>query len=169
MMFRPTDPHPGRQRGMTLVVCLIFLLLLTLIGVSSMQNATLQEKMAGSVVLRNGSFQIAEAMLRLGENTVKPAAYTLAFCDNAAACAPPTTANTIGTNSYRAANGVVWIQSGQGYYAIQKVGPSNNPAIIASGLPITTHKAYYELYRITGVGIQGTSRTVLESVYAKQK
>lgn len=169
MMFRPTDPHPGRQRGMTLVVCLIFLLLLTLIGVSSMQNATLQEKMAGSVVLRNGSFQIAEAMLRLGENTVKPAAYTLAFCQDAATCAPPTTAGTIGTGSYNAANGVVWIQSGQGYYAIQKVGASNNPAIIASGLPINTQKTYYELYRITGVGIQGTSRTVLESIYAKQK
>lgn len=159
----------SRQRGMTLVVCLVFLLLLTLIGVSSMQNATLQEKMAGSVTLRNGSFQIAEAMLRLGENTVKPAAYTLTFCNTAATCAPPTTANTIGTSSYAAANGVVWVQSGSGYYAIQKVGTTNNPSIIASGLPINTTKKFYELYRITGVGIQGTSRTVLESIYAKQQ
>ena len=45
------------QRGMALLVSLVFLLLLTLIGISSMQNATLQEKMAGSVSLRNQSFQ----------------------------------------------------------------------------------------------------------------
>ncbi len=32
------------QRGMALLVSLVFLLLLTLIGISSMQNATLQEK-----------------------------------------------------------------------------------------------------------------------------
>ena len=49
------------QRGMALLVSLVFLLLLTLIGLSSMQNATLQEKMAGSVSLRNQSFQGAEA------------------------------------------------------------------------------------------------------------
>ena len=35
-----------------LLVSLVFLLLLTLIGISSMQNATLQEKMASSVTLR---------------------------------------------------------------------------------------------------------------------
>ncbi|MCX7079150.1 MAG: PilX N-terminal domain-containing pilus assembly protein, partial [Pseudomonas sp.] len=35
------------ERGMALLVSLVFLLLLTLIGISSMQNATLQEKMAG--------------------------------------------------------------------------------------------------------------------------
>ena len=45
------------QRGMALLVSLVFLLLLTLIGLSSMQSATLQEKMAGSVALRNQSFQ----------------------------------------------------------------------------------------------------------------
>ncbi len=33
-----------RQRGMALLVSLVFLLLLTLIGLSSMQSATLQEK-----------------------------------------------------------------------------------------------------------------------------
>lgn len=40
---------------MVLLVSLVFLLLLTLLGISSMQNATLQEKMAGSVTIRNQS------------------------------------------------------------------------------------------------------------------
>jgi type IV pilus assembly protein PilX len=48
---------------MALIVSLIFLLLLTMIGISSMQNASLQERMAGSVKLRNESFQVAEAAL----------------------------------------------------------------------------------------------------------
>lgn len=56
-----------RQRGMALLVSLVFLLLLTLIGLSSMQSATLQEKMTSSVMQRNQSFQIAEAALRMGE------------------------------------------------------------------------------------------------------
>ena len=55
------------QRGMVLLVSLVFLLLLTLIGLSSMQSANLQEKMAGSVSLRNQSFQAAEAALRVSE------------------------------------------------------------------------------------------------------
>lgn len=42
MNFSPAAPRA--QRGMALLVSLVFLLLLTLIGISSMQNATLQEK-----------------------------------------------------------------------------------------------------------------------------
>lgn len=45
MSISPATPHS--QRGMALLVSLVFLLVLTLIGLSSMQNATLQEKMAG--------------------------------------------------------------------------------------------------------------------------
>jgi type IV pilus assembly protein PilX len=41
------------QRGVVLIVSLVFLLLLTLLATSSMQNATLQEKVAGSLTLRH--------------------------------------------------------------------------------------------------------------------
>lgn len=68
------------QRGMALLVSLVFLLLLTLIGLSAMQNATLQEKMAGSVSLRNQSFQSAEAALRAGESEVELKTYSLKLC-----------------------------------------------------------------------------------------
>ena len=69
MSIFPAPPHA--QRGMALLVSLVFLLLLTLIGLSSMQNATLQEKMAASVTLRNQSFQGAESALRVGESAVQ--------------------------------------------------------------------------------------------------
>ncbi|MCF5678971.1 pilus assembly PilX family protein, partial [Pseudomonas syringae] len=79
---RPNMPHAfaAKQRGMVLLVSLVFLLLLTLLGISSMQNATLQEKMAGSVMVRNQSFQMAEAALRLGESEIKKAGFSMAVC-----------------------------------------------------------------------------------------
>lgn len=56
-----------RQQGMVLAIGLIFLVLLTLIGVSSIQTTTLDEKMAGNARDRNLAFQVAEATLRTGE------------------------------------------------------------------------------------------------------
>ncbi len=57
----------GRQRGAVLIVSLIFLLLMTLIGVTAMQTTTLQERMAGNMRDQNLAFQAAEAALRQGE------------------------------------------------------------------------------------------------------
>lgn len=55
------------QRGSALIISLIFLLLLTMIGVTSIQDSTLQERMAGNERDRNLAFQAAEAALREGE------------------------------------------------------------------------------------------------------
>lgn len=57
----------GAQQGAALVIALIFLLILTIIGVTSMQSTTLEEKMAGNVRDRELGFQAAEAALRDGE------------------------------------------------------------------------------------------------------
>ena len=70
-MTRLRGRVPLGQRGMALLVSLVFLLLLTLIGLSSLQNATLQEKMAASLALHNRAFQAAEAALRVGESAVQ--------------------------------------------------------------------------------------------------
>uniref|UniRef100_UPI001F1227AD pilus assembly PilX family protein n=1 Tax=Pseudomonas viridiflava TaxID=33069 RepID=UPI001F1227AD len=78
--FNSIIAFPRRQGGMVLLVSLVFLLLLTLLGISSMQTATLQEKMAGSVVVRNQSFQLAESALRLGESAIKAGAVLPAVC-----------------------------------------------------------------------------------------
>lgn len=64
----------GRQRGAVLIVSLIFLLLMTLIGVTSMQSTTLQERMAGNTRDRNLALQAAEAALRGGETWIAVAA-----------------------------------------------------------------------------------------------
>lgn len=55
------------QRGVALIVGLVFLLLLTIIGLSSSNTAVMQERMAGNVAQANQSFQNAEGNLRKTE------------------------------------------------------------------------------------------------------
>jgi type IV pilus assembly protein PilX len=148
------------QRGMALLVSLVFLLLLTLIGLSSMQSATLQEKMAGSVALRNQSFQSAEAALRVGESTVQKDSYALPVCSGIIQCAPPSESSSITAAGFNATSGVTWIASGNGFYGVQNIGDSRG----AVNVPINTQAT---LYRVTAVGIAGHSRSVVESIYAK--
>lgn len=52
-----------RQAGMVLLISLVFLLLLSLVGLSSMQGAVSQQKIAGSFWHRNQSLQSAESGL----------------------------------------------------------------------------------------------------------
>lgn len=157
-----TSPNmQTRQQGMALLVSLVFLLLLTVIGISSMQNATLQEKMAGSVTLRNQSFQLAEATLRMGESAVQLAGYTLAVCGSPTQCAPPAESATVAGAGLNSISGVTWIAAGGGFYGVQNIGTTSGAVNIPSNSSAT-------LYRVTAVGIVGNNiRSVVESIYAK--
>lgn len=64
-------PLQRSQTGAVLLVSLIMLLLLTLIGVTGMQTAGLEEKMAGNMRDRNIAFQAAEAALRDAERDIR--------------------------------------------------------------------------------------------------
>jgi type IV pilus assembly protein PilX len=154
------------ERGMALIVSLVFLLLLTLIGISSMQNATLQEKMSGSVKFRNESFQIAEAAARKGESAVQASNYKLATCTK---CAPPPEAPTVTVAGANSTSGVTWFATPEmpgGFWAVQKIATTKDPVNINSVGMDTSNS--WTLYRITGVGLSGNSRTVVESIYAKR-
>ena len=56
-----------RQRGAVLITALLILLLLTVFGVSTMDNNILEERMAGNMRDRNLAFQKAEAAIRACE------------------------------------------------------------------------------------------------------
>lgn len=62
--------HPGirRQGGVVLVVALMFMLVMSIVGVAAMQSTLMQERMAGNTRDRNLAFQAAEAALRAGED-----------------------------------------------------------------------------------------------------
>lgn len=55
------------QSGATLIVSLILLFVLAMIGLSSMQSTTVEEKMAGNMRDQSVAFQAAETALRAGE------------------------------------------------------------------------------------------------------
>ncbi|MCS3745082.1 type IV pilus assembly protein PilX [Xanthomonas arboricola] len=59
------------QRGAVLYVALIMLILLALIGISAMQVAGMQEKMASNYRVVNRSFQLAEGVVRNAEASVE--------------------------------------------------------------------------------------------------
>ena len=61
---------PGRQRGVSLIVAMVMLIVLTLIGVSSMNTAIVELKMAGSSQQQSIALNRANELLRVGEEGV---------------------------------------------------------------------------------------------------
>lgn len=68
-----TLTNTRQQRGMTLIVGLIMLLLLTIIGLAAIRGASLEERMAGNQRDRGLAFQSAEASLRVAEGVMNAA------------------------------------------------------------------------------------------------
>lgn len=150
------------QRGAVLIVSLVFLLLLTLLATSSMQNATLQEKVAGTLNRRNASFQSAETALRIAEAKIMTPGFSLPGCSSPAKCLPPPEALTLSSGGASGPSGVSWVATRDGFYGIQHVGQTDQPAGGADGQLRT-------LYRVTAIGIAGDSRTVLESIHTEER
>jgi type IV pilus assembly protein PilX len=60
--------RPVKQRGVTLLMALIFLAVLALLGVTAARNSVLEERMAGNTRDRDLAFQAAEEALKKAEN-----------------------------------------------------------------------------------------------------
>jgi len=60
-----------RERGASLVVALIFLIILTMLGLTTMRVATMEERMSGNSRDRSLAFQAAEAALRDAEMDIE--------------------------------------------------------------------------------------------------
>ena len=145
---------------MVLLISLVLLLLLTALGLSSMQGATSQEQLAGSIRHRNLSFQAAEGGLRRGESAVQAHGFGLPTCQSQVTCAPPKEAYAISHPGVDPVSAIAWVGLKGGVYGIQNLGAGIGLAHLPPDTPAT-------LYRVTAVGISGQSRTVLESVYAR--
>ena len=63
-----------RQQGSALIIALIFLLIMTLLGISTMQGTSQQEIMARNVRDRNLAFQAAEAVSNFCLRQIEPPA-----------------------------------------------------------------------------------------------
>lgn len=62
--------HSRTQSGAVLITSLVLLVVLTLLGLSSIQNTTLEERMSGNYRSSVAAFQAAESGLRAGEATM---------------------------------------------------------------------------------------------------
>ena len=155
--------HQGvfaRQTGMVLLISLVFLLVLSLIGLASMQGAVSQQKITGSLWHRNQSFQSAESGLRLGEAVIRRAGATLPVCRSINACAPPVESSQVVEAGTHPVSAITWVAMNGGLYGVQSLGMG----VGLAGLPAETPAA---VYRVTAVGSNGHVRTVLEAVYAQ--
>jgi len=66
-MRRTYAQPPSRQRGATLIIALIFLVILSLLGATVASNNTLQERMSGNTRSRDLAFEAAEHAIRDAE------------------------------------------------------------------------------------------------------
>ena len=65
-MRKGTQTPRRKERGAVLIFCLVLLLVLTMMGVASMESAVLEERMAGNMQDFNAAFQAAESSLQTG-------------------------------------------------------------------------------------------------------
>jgi type IV pilus assembly protein PilX len=68
-MYKTDSSSP--QRGISLIIVMIFLVILSVLGVSAMQTSTLGSRVARNEADRTLAFQAAEAALRDGELDIK--------------------------------------------------------------------------------------------------
>lgn len=150
------------QKGMVLLASLVFLMVLGFLGLSAMERAGQQEKMAGAIRAANQSFQGAEAAMHVGETWLQAHWSGMAECASPYRCAPPVAARSQRSPGLDPQSGINWVQTQDGLYGIQFLGLS---------IPLSQSEkdGSVYLYRITGIGLRGLSRTVLESVYARHQ
>jgi type IV pilus assembly protein PilX len=131
-----------KQQGAVLVTSLIFLVILTLLAISSMRNTGLDEKMAGNALNQDAAFQAAEAAVRQGVSQVSAGTITAtsgfpsagAGCTATGLCAPSTTATPI-WNTIFPFGQVAQSASAQTYTGTALVGVANQPQYIVELLP----------------------------------
>ena len=172
------------QQGASLVIALLFLIVLTILGLVSVRSSTVQERMAGNDRDRAIAFEAAEAALRDAELDVRLNITPADAFDTGCAsglCWP----STVATSQWR---GVTWsggtsriygVGSGAGAYPIAVANPPRYIIELLPPLPSGPGDSEVEGnrastdggvgYRITatGWGRRPTTQVMLQSVYVK--
>lgn len=86
-MIKAGKPPTSKQQGISLVIVMIFLVILSVLGISAMQGSTLSSRIARNEADRNLAFQAAEAALRDGELDARNLKVDITECtSNAVGC-----------------------------------------------------------------------------------
>lgn len=173
---------PSQQKGVTLVVALILLLVVSLIGVSAMRATTMEEKMASNTQDQSLAFQAAEAAIKAAVGNIDDAisaGFTAAcvsgYCtasdgSNAAGRWEDSTLDVWGdTSKHQTLSGLDGVAS-QPAYIIEKlehsVAGTSPSLVIGYGQQSGPPQNYY---RITARGTGGTDTAVvmLQALYVQ--
>lgn len=180
---------PNHQRGIALVLALVFLLLLTLIGITALNTTSLEEKMAGNVKDRNLAFQAAESALVLAESWINaqigkpvfPNTSVGLYLPDTGVSGDPDSVDNWNEDIWSGANVVIYPNtpgaSGSGTlgkinaqpkYIIEDMGEKQE-----SGGSVVTNTSYKSsgttVLRVTARGTGGTdaAQVMLQSTYAR--
>ena len=152
-MNHPTHRRRA-QRGVTLIITLVMLVLITLVGVSSIRTSTMDEKMAGNSRDRDMAFQAAEAAVQLclAQLQTDPSAVT--------ALTPAAAANT--PNWEVVAN---WSNANSVAKTVDTAGLASQPRCMYEALGAGSGN-----YRVTGRAVGGSSLTevILQATFSTE-
>ena len=160
-----------QQNGAVLAISLILLLAVTIIGTTSMQTSTLQERMAGNTNDHNTAFQDAESGLRDGELFIQGASNIGPFLTASTATAlylPATPGNTERWSDSSIWNGgSISGTAPTSQYIIEKL-PENtgNTGSLEAGTPEVSSGYFRVTARSTGAS--SSAQVMLQTVYKQQ-
>ena len=189
-MIAPEHTHHPRcrQHGVALVMSMVFLMILTIIGITAMTTSSLEERMAGNQQDKHSAVQAAEAALRVGEALVQSWAVGAEpdFTLNTAGYYEPAPGGSTpvwGTVDWKngcgttviclAANRIAGIKT-QPRYIIEKLGDvtgsnAGGGSFVVGFVAPPAASSTATMYRVTAHGTGGTDAAVaeLQSVYRK--
>ena len=165
---------PSEQRGVSLIISLILLVIMTLLGLAAIRAITQEERMAGQNYSRSLAFQATESALRTVEELVetnKPTPTTgCSLVSGLMSCAPPVATDTPRWDDTAFASWQALSAIGSGTLAVTPqyfVEYLGNSFPCRPGDPADTNDC--KRYRITARSSDGTSgktKVMLQSVYA---
>lgn len=172
---------PHRQQGVTLVIALIFLVLLTLLGTTIAANNSLQERMAGNTRQRDLAFQAAEHALNAAQTQINnPVSAERAYIDAiVAGTTPPTRPDHLLLNGETHANDAAYWRNTFDWTTTASTPVTGIPSNLASANPRYTIEqmpsatcpedasATCFYYRATarGVGKDANAIVVVQAMY----
>jgi type IV pilus assembly protein PilX len=175
---------PAAQTGSALIISLIFLIVMSLIGITAMQNTTLEERMAGNMRDHDLSFQAAEAASRDAEEWLGPGSLTSRppACTNPLLCDVWEKNYLIGLVDFTVPDDTWWNANSHEYgsdtgagnlaevssdprYLIEEV--DFVPDSLVRGIGVPTGRNFYG---VTALGAGGTdaAQTVVETTFTRR-
>ncbi len=159
--------QPHAQQGATLVIALIFMVLLTVISLSSLHSSSFEIKIARSVKSQIDAFTAAEDALASGENFITGLSDISAFPNGDGFYQGASLASLSGLNDLLTGftGSAAATSVGNGLFYVEYLG---SPAVSGnSGASGTPSIDTQHLFRITGAGILADGQVkVAQSYYS---